>query len=68
VWFRDVRGLENQYAECRRRAIPTRTAAGVDFMGLSDEDMLACQEALPASERKVRRVEVLREAIRRAKS
>jgi hypothetical protein len=65
--FREVRGLEGRYAECRPRAISTRTASGVPFVGLSDEDMLACQEALPPSERKGRRMEVLREAIRRRK-
>jgi hypothetical protein len=64
--FRDVRGLEGRYAECRARAIPSRTAVGIAFRGLADEDMLACQEALPPGERKLRRMEVLREAIRKA--
>ena len=66
--FREVRGLEGRYLECRARGVSTTTAAGVPFVGLSDEDMLACQEALPPSEQKTRRVQVLREAIRRAKA
>ncbi len=33
----------------------------------ADEDMLACQEALPVEERKERRIQVLREAIRQNK-
>lgn len=63
--FRDVRGLENQYAACKVRAIPSTTAGGVPFHALSDEDMLACQEALPEKDRKERRIRTLREAIAR---
>lgn len=63
--FRDVRGLEGKYRECKARGVPTTTAAGVSFIGLSDPDMLACQEALPPHERKTRRMEVLRRAIAR---
>lgn len=66
--FRDVRGLEGQYRECKARGISTATASGVPFTGLSDRDMLTCQEALPAEQRKVRRIEVLREAIARDKA
>ena len=66
--FRAVRGLEGRYADCMARGILSKTATGVAFMALSDEDMLACQEALPLAERKVRRMEVLREAIRQANS
>ena len=65
--FRDVRGLEGRYLECKARAVPSQTAADVPFAGLSDEDMLACQQALPLTEQKPRRIQVLREAIRRAK-
>jgi hypothetical protein len=32
-----------------------------------DQDMLACQEALPPGEQKLRRMETLRKAIRQAK-
>ncbi len=48
--FRDVRGLEGRYQECRDRSVPSKTASGIPFMALSDEDMLACQEALPPAE------------------
>jgi hypothetical protein len=65
--FREVRGLEGRYAECKARACSTRTAAGIPFWGLSDGDMLICQEALPPGERKQRRIEVLRQAIQRKK-
>lgn len=65
--FRQVRGLEGRYEECKARSLSTSTAAGVAFTSLSDEDMLACQEALPTAERKTHRMEVLREAIRRSK-
>src|SRR5689334_18784905 len=33
--FRDVRGLEERYAECRARAVPSQTAGGVSFLALS---------------------------------
>jgi hypothetical protein len=65
--FRDVLGLEGSYAACRGRAAACATAAGQPFLGLSDEDMLACQEALPESERKPSRMEHLRRAIRERK-
>ena len=65
--FRDVRGLEGRYAECRNRAVPATTGTGVAFLALSDADMLVCQEALPVAERNERRIEVLRDALRRAK-
>ena len=66
--FREVRGLECGYAECKARAIRSQTATGIPFVGLSDQDMLRCQEALPEAERKARRIQVLQEAIRTAKS
>ena len=53
--------------DCKSRGVRTQTAAGIQFTGLSDEDMLACQEALPVEERKERRIQVLREAIRQTK-
>lgn len=65
--FRDVRGLEGSYKDCKVRSIRSQTASGVPFTGLCDEDMLACQQALPPGERKERRIQVLREAIRQAK-
>lgn len=65
--FRDVRGLEGSYAACRDRAAVCTTAAGQPFLGLSDEDMLACQKALPETERKPSRVEHLERMIRERK-
>lgn len=65
--FREVCGLEGQYAECRTRSIPAQTGTGMPFNGLSDLDMLTCQEALAPSERKLQRIEVLRKAIQQSK-
>jgi len=65
--FRDVRGLEGRYDECSQRAVPSTTGTGVKFMALADQDMLTCQEALPPSDRKLKRMEVLRAALQRAK-
>lgn len=66
--FRDLRGLEGRYPDCRARSVLSRTSTGIAFQALSDEDMLAAQEALPPGEQKMHRMEILREAIRRAKS
>lgn len=63
--FREVRGLEGRYDECQRSSSIRTTASGIPFVSLSDEHMLACQEALPMPERKARRMEILRDAIRR---
>ena len=56
--FRDVRGLEGRYDECRQRASASVTGTGEKYLALSDKDMLACQEALPLSQRKPQRVEI----------
>jgi hypothetical protein len=63
--FREVRGLEGRYEECRRSSSELKTASGIPFASLSDEHMLACQHALPPHERKQGRIEALEEAIRR---
>lgn len=60
--FRSVRGLPD-WQTCRQRAIACRTAGGVDYLGLSDEDMLRCQLALPEEERKQERIRALRKAL-----
>jgi hypothetical protein len=65
--FRDVRGLEGRYEECRAAAIPSRTSKGILYQALSDEHMLACQQALPEPERKLKRVEILTRAIAQGK-
>jgi hypothetical protein len=64
--FRDVRGLQGRYSVCRTRSVSAQTASGVPFQSLCDADMLACQEALPPGEQKIRRMEILREAIRQS--
>jgi hypothetical protein len=65
--FRDVRGLEGRYNECRAAAVPSKTRQGIDYLALSDEHMLACQEALPEHERKPTRVATLRRIINQRK-
>ena len=61
--FREVRGLEGRFEECWAAADRRFTGSGTPFVSLSDEHMLACQEALPERERKERRIEVLRTSI-----
>jgi hypothetical protein len=63
--FREVKGLEGEYDRARAAAVETRTSTGIPYAGLSDRDMLRCQEALPLAERKPRRMEALRRAIER---
>ena len=60
--FLSVAGL-NSWRDARRRAIKCQTASGVPYLGLSDEDMLACQLALPVQERKTERIHILQAAI-----
>jgi hypothetical protein len=62
--FRSVKGLCS-WTECAARAEAGRTAGGVPYRGLCDEDMLACQLALAPGERRQTRVEALRRAIDR---
>ena len=63
--FRSVPGV-GSWAASRARGVGGQTAAGVAFWGLSDEDMLKCQTALPESERDPERMRILTEALRRA--
>jgi len=60
--FRTVKGLPS-WAECNARAHAGRTAGGAAYRGLCDEDMLACQLALPPADRRRSRVEVLERAL-----
>jgi hypothetical protein len=62
--FRAVRGLDS-WAACRTTAVCGRTAGGAAFWGLSDEDMVKCQMALPESERDKERLRILGEALGR---
>jgi hypothetical protein len=58
--FREVIGLEGQYAACLKRSIPSLTPTGIPYRSLSDADMLACQTALPENLRRLDRVRYLR--------
>lgn len=60
--FRSVKGLAD-WSDCARRASTSTTKSGVSFRGLSDRDMIACQEALPEGQRRVDRVLYLRKAL-----
>ncbi len=60
--FRNVEGLDD-WAAARARADTMRTAAGTEYVSLSDRDMLACQLALPQEARKLDRTRYLRRAL-----
>jgi hypothetical protein len=62
--FRRVAGLDN-WEDSSATAVEERTAAGTEYLGLSDEDMLKCQFALDEGLRKQDRIAVLAEAIRK---
>jgi hypothetical protein len=51
--FREVRGLEGRYEECRKAATRAKTASRVPFISLSDEHTLVCRNALPAPGRRL---------------
>lgn len=59
--FRTVTGLRS-WEECNARAVVGVTAGGVPYRGLCDEDMLACQLALPPEERRQARIDILERA------
>lgn len=59
--FRTVTGLAS-WEECNARACPGLTAGGVPYRGLCDEDMIACQLALPPEHRRLSRIDVLERA------
>jgi hypothetical protein len=61
--FREVKGLEGEFVDCKARAIQGRTGGGVEYWGLSDEDMLRTQLALPPGERNEKRITQLRKAL-----
>ena len=60
--FRAVTGLPS-WEHCRERAVVGRTAANVEYRGLCDEDMIACQLALPEGQRRHGRVESLQRSL-----
>lgn len=65
--FRSVRGIES-WTECQARAEARTSARGIAYLGLSDQDMLQCQLALPEGQRKQDRIHVLEESLRRAEN
>jgi hypothetical protein len=60
--LRAVTGLPS-WETCRERAVVGQTAALVEYRGLCDDDMLACQLALPEGQRRQSRIESLQRAI-----
>jgi hypothetical protein len=61
--FREVKGLETQYADCWSRAVQRVTDTGIPYRSLSDEDMLRCQDALEPAQQHTERIRLLRDAI-----
>ena len=62
--FREVRGLEGRWQECRDEAIPRLIDEGTHFLGLSDRHMLECQLALALPDQKQDRIATLNAALR----
>ena len=60
--FRSVQGLPH-WAEAFAVSVSGRTAAGTDYRGLSDQDMLACQLSIPLESRKNDRIQELQKAM-----
>ena len=58
--FRDVAGLEGQYAACFERSTLAQTPTGIPYRSLANADMLACQMALPEGLRRLDRVRYLK--------
>lgn len=61
--FRAVKGLEDGFDACLARAAKRSMPDGEAYLGLSDYDMLRCQEALPETAQKTARMAALRLAI-----
>jgi len=60
--FLSVTGLKS-WAESRAKAKTESTANGVEFIGLSDDDMLKSQMALSKEERNEQRIRVLKQSV-----
>ena len=60
--FRAVTGLPS-WDSCRERAVAGQTAGLVTYLGICDEDMIACQLALPEGQRRQARIDSLRRAM-----
>lgn len=63
--FRFVKGLED-WQFCRVRALEEKTASGISYLGLSDNDMLKCQLALDPKEQKNERIIFLQSSIQKS--
>jgi hypothetical protein len=61
VIFREVSGLEGQWAACWERSSQLTTASEIPYASLSGHDMLACQMALPENERRLDRIRYLQQ-------
>jgi hypothetical protein len=59
--FRFLLGVDDWDQALARSKLMT-TGTGVSLYSLSDEDMIACQMALPETERKLERIRILSEA------
>jgi len=66
--FRQVRGHEDKYVECKRRALKRKTDGGVHYRSMSDADMLECQAALGPGDQKPERIKILKEALVKARN
>jgi hypothetical protein len=64
--FREVRGLEGKYETCHARSLLEQTASGTPYRSLADQDMLACQLALPENERRLDRVTFLKNHLKQS--
>jgi hypothetical protein len=58
--FRSVDGLAGQYEACKARSSVERSEGGISYRSLSDQDMLACQLALPENLRRLDRTNYLK--------
>jgi len=62
--FRSVTGLRD-WKSSFKNALCEKTAAGIPYRGISDQDMLRCQESLEKKEKKIERIGMLKKALRR---
>lgn len=61
--FRSVEGLAGQYEMCKARSTLLHTESGIGYRSLSDQDMLACQLALPENQRRLDRTNYLKKLL-----
>jgi hypothetical protein len=62
--FRSVTGLHD-WESSSKNALRENTAGGIPYRGISDQDMLRCQEALGKNDQKHERIGLLKKALRR---